>query len=363
MTQDLINRRNGVLKLKPEYVQRFYPDGNRLGQKRLKRRANESIPERWIASCVEAKNPKPLPGGGLSHIDGVTKPLTLRDAIRRSPVEMIGDEGLRRWGADFPVLVKLLDPGTAIFNHFHASDAQVKRFPKRFPGHRFGKDEAYYFPEAAKGPMPYTHAGLHAGVTRRDLLQAIRRGPIHALELSPAVYQVWEQGFFVPAAIPHRPGTALTLEVQQPSDVSTLLDAHIDGRPLPPEKMHPGFKSIEEAIDLIDIPLAVSVGRLGSNRLKPKLTRVRGGEIAAIFPAEVCRKFSGKRLRVESSMTYRETAAIAILVWRGRGTINGQRVRGGDEFFVVASAARAGIEIVNAIDDDRLELFTFRPEI
>jgi hypothetical protein len=362
MLDELIHRHAGVLKLKPTYVRRFYRDFNRLEQHRLRRGARDLIPERWIASSVEAVNPPPLPRGGLSMLEGTARPVSLRDAIKRHPVEIIGEAAFRRRGAEFPVLVKLLDPGEPIINHFHASDAQVKRFAKNFVGHRFGKDEAYYFPEAPKGPMPYTHVGLHPGVTRRELTDAVRRGPEHALELSPSFYQEFETGFFVPAAIPHRPGTALTLEVQQPSDVYTYLETHVGGRPLSPRQIHPGFPTLDEAFGLIDLKLAEAVGRLDSNRLAPRPTRVRGGEVATIFPVEVCRKFSGKRLRVTASMTYREPSAIALLIWRGRGTINGRRVRGGDEFFVVFSAARMGIEITND-GGETLELFSFMPAI
>ena len=85
------------------------------------------------------------------------------------------------------MLVKILDPGQPIPFHLHATDAQVKRSPRRFHGHRFGKDEAYYFLDAPKGPQPYTHVGLYGGVTRAQLSQALRHGPERALELSPCI--------------------------------------------------------------------------------------------------------------------------------------------------------------------------------
>src|SRR5262245_59982421 len=157
MLEELIHRHAGVLKLKPTFVRRFYSDFNRLGQSRIKKSPREFIPERRIASSVEAINPPPLPRGGLSLLDGTDHTLTPRDAIKRDPLTMIGEQRLRHWGAKFPVLVKLLDPGEPIVNHFHASDAQVERFAPHFRGHRFGKDEAYYFLEAPKGPVPYTH--------------------------------------------------------------------------------------------------------------------------------------------------------------------------------------------------------------
>ena len=78
-------------------------------------------------------------------------------------------------------------------------------------------------------------AGLLPGVTRRDLIRAVHKGREYALELSPVIYQQYERGFFVPAGIPHRPGTALTLEIQQPSDVYTLLETHSGGKRMSPQ--------------------------------------------------------------------------------------------------------------------------------
>src|SRR5262249_42736168 len=158
--QALLERHDGVVQLRPEIVPRFYRDGGRLGQKRLKGRAKREYPERWIGSSVEAINPPPLPRGGLSMLADL-KDVSLREAIKAAPREMLGEELLARHGAEFRVLVKLLDPGEAIPFHFHASDAEVQRLPKNFRGHRFGKDEAYYFPRVEpKGPLPYSHVGL-----------------------------------------------------------------------------------------------------------------------------------------------------------------------------------------------------------
>jgi hypothetical protein len=367
MKAAFLNFLNGaVLRLRPTFVQRFYPDLNRLGQRKLKTSARQWLPERWIGSTVDAINAPPLPSGGLSMIDTPrgAAPVSLRDAIRAAPREMIGEALLKKHGPEFRVLVKLLDPGAAIVFHLHATDAQVLRMPQHFRGHRFGKDEAYYFLDGpAKGPMPYTHAGLHEGVTRRELIDAVRRGPDAALQLSPSIYQEYGTGFFTPAGVPHRPGTALTLEVQQPSDVYTLLETHSGGRPMSPQQMHPGFKSLDDAFALVDFKKSTAVGKLDQNRLTPRvIERSRGNEVAWVFPPDVCGKFAGKRLRVGTRMTHRETSAVILWLWKGRGSIDGRRVRAGDEFFVTHGAATRGLEIAND-REEMLEAFTFFPTL
>ena len=304
--RELLKRRDGIVKLKPTFVPRFYRDLDRLGQKKLRTRAAPNLPERWIASSVQAINPPPLPSGGLSMLADIPD-LSLRDAIRTAPLEMLGADLLARHGPEFRVLVKLLDPGEPIPFHLHATDAQVKRLPKHFRGHRFGKDEAYYFLQVPKGPLPYSHVGLYPGVSKRELIDAVKKGRDYALELSPVIYQEYETGFFLPAGVPHSPGTALTLEIQQPSDVYTLLETHAAGKALSAQQIHPGFKSLDEAMQLVEMKLSEQVGRLDRNRLAPKIIESSpGGEIAWIFPPEICGKFAGKRIRVKTRVTIHE---------------------------------------------------------
>jgi hypothetical protein len=210
--------------------------------------------------------------------------------------------------------------------------------------------------------MPYTHAGLYSGVTRRELVEAVKKGPEYALEHSPVIYQEYGTGFFVPAGVPHRPGTALTLEIQQPSDVYTLLETHAAGKPMPPEQIHPGFRSLDEAFRLIDLKMAEAVGRLEQNALVPEPTDQtnRGGEVAWVFPLEVCRKFGGKRLRVTGRLMYREDRPMALWIWRGQGKLNGRRIRRGEEFFIGFDTAAAGLELEN-VGEEILEMFAFFP--
>jgi mannose-6-phosphate isomerase class I len=279
-------------------------------------------------------------------IQDAPRPLALRDAIRAAPSELLGQDLLAAHGPEFRVLVKILDPGEPIPFHLHATDAQVQRDPRRFPGQRFGKDEAYYFLDAPKGPQPYAHVGLHPGVTRAQLFRAVERGLDHALELSPCFYQEFGKGFFVPAGVPHRPGTALTLEIQQPSDVYSLFHRKSD-------------------FELIELPLARRVAKLDDFRLTPTAlnrSQKHGGEVDTIFPVKTCRKFLGRRIRVSRTLVYSESLPFVLFVWRGRGRLNGRPIRGGEEFFVSHHTAAHGVELTNR-GDEVLETFAFLPGV
>ncbi len=373
--EDLLDRMldGGLLFFEPTYVRRLYMDGGRLG---LSHRLGGTYlprvrlwrPERWMASTVSASNPFPLPGEGLSRLaiarSHPSRPIpssamTFRQALESRGERILGTDYFKAYGSDFPVLVKILDPGEPIIFHFHAKDADVLRYPKRFAGQRFGKDEAYYFLPSSKGAVPYTHVGLYPGVTRRVLVEAGERGT--ALELSPVLHQRIGEGFYVPAGIPHRPGTALTLEIQQPSDVYTLLEHRWGERPLSAAQMHPGFASLEDALALIDYEASTDPRLLERNRLVPKpiaATRARGGEEEWIFPPRL-RKFSGKRLVVRTRWEGQESGPYVLLVWRGHGHLLGQHLRQGAEALVTAAAATR--PHIYEVEGEPLEVFKLFP--
>lgn len=357
----LIDKQQGILKLVPTYVRRFYMDGGRMagGKPGASFLPKDRMwkPERWIASSTTATNPNPIRGEGLSYLAGAR--ITLPDALVAAGARLLGEKRLAAHGPEFRVLIKILDGNTPIVFHFHADDRTVRKYPNNFKGHRFGKDEAYYFLDRPKGPCPYTHVGLYPGTTREDLRKAIRAGRDATLELSPVFLQRFEEGFFVPAGVVHRPGTALTLEIQQPSDVYTLLETGSDDQKFSPQQMHPGFRRLDDAIDLIDIKASTDRDILNRYRLVPSPTSrkpMRGGTQEWIFHPEICRKFSGQRLRVTSKVTTIDSDCYAALVWKGSGRFGPHRVRSGDEFFVSHEAATRGVQ-VERTGGEYLEIF------
>jgi len=360
---------NGILKLKPNYVRRYYRDGGRLlaEQKLHTSKSNVSgpwTPERWIASTVTAYNPHPLPGEGLSFLDVSGNDISLKDSLSLRAEQIVGPQLATRYAPQFPLLSKVFDPYDPIVFHFHARDEDVRRFPEHFAPNTNGKEEAYYFLPGPKGRMPYTHVGLHSGVTKQELSRAIEKGGDYLLDLSPAFAQRYEEGFHVPAGIPHRPGTALTLELQQPSDVYTHLDWFSGEQKLSPQQTHPGFDSLEQALEFIDWQSSEDSHILDKYRLIPELfsdTRQQGqGEEAWIFPPRMTRKFSGKRVRVTGAFEMLESQPYALLVWRGRGQLNGKPVQAGDEFFVTFAQARKP-HVLKSTGAELLEVFKFFP--
>ncbi len=365
----LLDRTGGILPLRPNYVRRYYRDGGRLladthDAVPAPKTDGPWSPERWIASTVTACNPVPIPGEGLSFLKLPGRDISLRDALSLCGDRILGPAMAARYAPNFPLLSKILDPFDPIGLHFHSRDADVQKFPERFAPNTCGKEEAYYFLRAPKGRMPYTHVGLRPGVTKHELSRAIERGDDDLLDLSPAFAQAYGEGFHVPAGIPHRPGTALTLELQQPSDVYTYLEWYSNGKRMGPEETHPGFSSLEEALDFIDWETSEDPDILEKYRLIPQPIadrQQRGeGEEAWIFPPTVTQKFSGKRVRVTGMFEMLEQQPYAMLIWQGEGELNGKPVRAGEEFFVTEAQARVPHRLKNT-GTDLLEVFKFFP--
>lgn len=358
--EDALKRSQDVLALEPQVVGRFYGDGNRLGQRPVGApKPAYYRPERWIGSSTLASNPPEIPTGGVSMERGLGVSLK---ALCGNPVtgpRLLGSERFTKHRGEFRVLIKLLDAVCPIPFHVHADDDFLVGNAGVYPNERFGKDEAYHFLDAPKGGCSYTHVGLHAGVTAKDVITAMRRGTDHVLEMSPGAYQEYGQGFMVRAGLLHRPGTALTLEIQQPSDVYTMFQTDFGGEPLPESVLYPGFASIEEAAErVVNWPLNLQKNLLEVSRLKPEVvTQIaqKGGSVEWVFPPSASEKFSGQRWTVQTTMTLRAEEPCVLWVWKGRGMLDGRiAITGGggpvteaDEFFVGVEAARRGVELRN----------------
>lgn len=367
----LVERSGGILKLRPTYVRRFYKDGGRLGLSKkpggtFNPKTKLFVPERWIASCVEAHNPHPIKGEGLSKLwlPKLEGEVTLRDLLRNFGDLLLGEKRNKAHNGEFRVLVKILDPAEPIVFHFHARDEDVWAHPEFFPGHRFGKDEAYFFLDAPKGICPYTHLGLMPGVDEKELMAAIEKGRDRLLELSPCYLQRIGEGYFTPAGVPHRTGTALCLEIQQPSDVYTLLETETDGRKMSPEQIHPGFPDLQTALRFLDFKTAQSPDLLERCRLIPEPideTKQNGGQEWWIFPPKFTKKFSGKKLIVTGIFESVENEPYALLVWRGKGKLNDKPIKAGDEFFIGYIAATKPHRF-ECTGEEPLELFKLFPQ-
>ena len=371
---------NGILRLEPAWVARdFLPPGHRLGVKEEEYEVGERgwISERWLGSTTKADNRVGPPDEGLSYVTlGGGETITLREAVAVAGDAIMG-EAYARTHDGLGRLAKIYDYAARIPYHLHQRKqdaALIGRNPK---------EEAYYFPEDVPlGPHPETFFGVHPSIAEQkqyDVLlpYLVEWKDDYILRHSRAYLLVPGEGFHLPSGVLHAPGTALTIELQEDSDVFAMLQALVAGKIISKDLL---FKDVtkddrakygERAIlNHINWEVSGDPYFYENRHLSPQLveeTKQEGGEEHWIYYNTL--KFSGKRLVVKpgQSFTSVDAGVYNILVWRGKGQYDGHEIEGGafgrDELLVSHSKATVDIVVENTGTEDLVILKFFGPDI
>ncbi len=380
IVEKALEKTDGILQLKPAWVARdFLPPGRRLG---LPEEAYDLgdrgfICERWLASVTKADNAIGPEDEGLSHLKLESK----QDILLKEAVDVAGDlimgkeyskthKGLGR-------LAKIYDFGARIPYHLHQMQKDAERVGRN------AKDEAYYFPEGVDlGPHPETFFGVHpyiADEKKYDIILPYLKDWKDDLILrhSRAYLNVGGEGFFLPSGILHAPGTALTFELQEDSDVFAMLQALNAGKIISKDLL---FKDVlkedkekkgeEVIIEQIDWPANGDPYFYENHHLlnvPVKGQSQTGGQEHWIYYNT--NKFSGKKLVVKpgQSYTFTEKGVFNILVWKGKGKFDGLEIEGGnfecDELLVSHDRAVKPITVENNGKDELMVIKFFGPDI
>ena len=230
-------------------------------------------PEDWVGSTATAWGSE---DEGLSRLEDGR---VLRDAIRADPEAFLGADHVARWGADPALLVKLLDAGERLPVHYHPG----RHFAHEHLGLRYGKTESWLILEAE--PDAAVHVGLREPVEpetvrgwvdtqdAEEMLAALHRVPVAAGD-----------AILVPAGTLHAIGGGiLLLELQEPTDLSVLVEWKRFGVDDGPEHLELGWDTALRSLDREPIdPAALSApgGGLLPREADPyfRAERVRGGD-------------------------------------------------------------------------------------
>ena len=377
----------GIVRLAPNWVPRsFCVPGRRiklhpddyyaLGGER------GGIDERWFASTTPADNgPLTSPNEGLSFIvfedNGKTEKVLLKDAIDELKGEIIGE---RLWNEHerWPMYSKFFDNKGALPHHIHHRDKHAKLTGQ------LGKPEAYYFPPQANnygGDFPYTFFGLNPGVTKDQVLKALKdaaEGRDNAITSLSAAYRLdVGTGWDVPPGVLHAPGSLCTYEPQKASDVFSMYQSLAGDQVVPKEllwKDTPKDKigDVDWLLNVIDWNLNVDPNFAQNRFMTPKPVRpVNQMQAEGYIENWICYKsttFSAKELTVlpGKTVTIKDGACYGFITMQGHGKVGvwdvetpaliryGQLTN--DEFFVTEEAAKAGVCIVNPSTSDPIVL-------
>jgi mannose-6-phosphate isomerase len=243
-------------------------------------------------------------GGWSEGLSRLPDGRLLRDAIDLDPVGFLGPDHVQRWGADPALLVKLLDAGERLPVHAHPG----RRFAREALGLEFGKTEAWVIIDAQPGAV--VHLGLKVPVARATLARWVAEQDIAAMlgalhELPVRAGDV----VFAPAGTLHAIGAGiLMVELQEPTDLSVLLEWQRFGVDHGVEHLNLGWERALEAVDLDKTqPGALLIERIestGTNGARP---------IEELLPRVVGPYFRAQRIVTDGDPVHLE-ASFAILV-------------------------------------------------
>lgn len=375
-----LEKENGILYLRPAWIARdFLKPIGRLGLEENEWDLGDGryILERWFGSETNADTPQGPDDEGLSYLNIEGEDILLRDAVGVCGPEIMG-ETYSKDHIDLGRLAKLYDVDTRISYHYHQMAGDAALVGKN------SKEEAYYFPEGVDpGPHPEGFFGVHPYIVEQQkqeelfLPHLIDWNSDQILKHSRAYFQVLGEGMHLPSGVLHAPGTALTLELQENSDVFSMLQAVVNGRKLPKELLYKDIRGEDrekygERIVFKQVNWEVSGDPyFYENRNTPPVlieeTKQDEGFEEWIYYNTY--KFSGKKTTVKPGTTFRsrDRGVYNIYVWQGSGRIDGHQIEGKnigmDEVLVTHDKAVENILIENTGSSDLILFKFFGPDI
>lgn len=371
-----INRRNGILCLKPCWVHRtLLPPGKRLklnpGDLYHAGADHGGVCERWLSSTGMADNGAlTLENEGLSFVvlDGGRDRITLKEAVALAGEEILGGDIMEQFGC-LQSFAKFYDFQAPIPFHVHLLEEDAQKVGAH------SKPEAYYFPHELNANdyhSAYTYFGLLPGTSKEDIIACIsnwgRFGDNGITELSKAYKLKLGTGWNIPAGILHAPGSFVTYEPQRVSDTSSFWQSMVHDKFMELDMMTK-FYSDDKKADYDYIADSID----WEANLDPDFKRNHYHEPVPARPVEEMEQdgyredwvvygskdFSAKRLVVlpGQTVTIKDAAAYGLIMMEGYGTINGMNIETpamigyddltADEMYVCRSAAEKGVVIKN----------------
>lgn len=375
----LLAEHDGVLRLRPAFVARdFLPPGRRLG---LPEQAYDvgkrgAICERWLASTTKADNSVGPADEGLSAVACDGDPLLLADVVRDAADLLMGRQYAVAHPAGLGRLAKIFDYAFRLPFHVHPP----QQYASLVGAH--SKDEAYHFLPVEMGAHPESFLGVHPWISEaraHDVLlpYLVEWDSDLILRHSRAELQVAGEGFMVPSGVLHAPGTALTLELQEDSDVLSMFQALNAGRIISKELLFKDVRPDDRQAEGERFPLRFVDWEENGDRhfyenhhLSPRPTgRALGAGAAESWVFYGSPKFCGKRLTLQPGATAAlvEPGVYSVFAWSGDGVFAGHELRGQDhdrDELVVSHEVATRRHEARCTGADPLVLFTlFGPDL
>ena len=186
------------------YLKSVIWGGNKICRYKGIPQSEENIGESWEISAV--------PGHVSVVADGPYKGLNLNDLINEFGEELLGSEVIKKYGREFPLLIKIIDANDNLSVQVHPDDALAKE-----RHNSLGKTEMWYIISTDEGAKIY--AGLKDKLNPEEYVKCVKNGTFaDALAVHDS-----KPGdlFFLPAGRVHAIGAGnLLAEIQESSDIT-----------------------------------------------------------------------------------------------------------------------------------------------
>jgi mannose-6-phosphate isomerase class I len=375
-----LKKTNGILRLEPAWVARdFLPPGKRLGLPEDQYNLGErgGICERWIGSTTKADNKVGVPNEGLSYLNlDLQQKITLKEAVELFPEEIMGKD-YAATHRSLGRLPKIFDYEFRLPFHIHQMQKHAQLLGRN------SKEEAYYFPEGLNmGKEPDTFFGVHPYITREKKYDLLLPAMVEwkddsILQFAWAYKLMPDDGWHIPSGVTHAPGSALTIELQEDSDVFAMMQAKTGGKIIDKELLYKDVRKIDREkygekiiLEMIDWETSGDPYFYENRHTPPVLidgTKSKDGEEYWIFYNT--NKFSGKKLIVhpKGKFVSKDKGLYNILVWKGKGIFGGIEIEAGnhnkEELLICYDAAINSLTVENTGSDDLVIFKFFGPDI
>lgn len=191
------------LKFKPIAQYRIW-GGNKLNAAVPTDLQMDNLGEIWCLSGVP---------GNVSQVEnGELKEKNLNELIEIYEGELVGKKIWKKFGKEFPLLIKFIDAAHPLSVQVHPDDEQAKRLHGSF-----GKSEMWYVMDAEKDSELII--GLNEGISKEDYETHLRSGTLE--EILHKVRVEKGDAVYIPAGRIHAIGAGIVLaEIQQTSDIT-----------------------------------------------------------------------------------------------------------------------------------------------
>ncbi|PLX02977.1 MAG: mannose-6-phosphate isomerase [Marinilabiliales bacterium] len=192
------------LKFNPIFKEKIW-GGNKLQSILNKKTGNYSnVGESWELSGIQNE---------ISVVsNGFLKGNNLQEIIEVYMGDLVGESVYKKFGVEFPLLIKLIDANDDLSIQVHPDDKTAKERHKAY-----GKTEMWYILEADEDALIYT--GFNKKTDKKEYLEYLHNGNVAQLMNKKRAFP--GDVFYIPSGRVHAIGKGVFLaEIQQTSDIT-----------------------------------------------------------------------------------------------------------------------------------------------